>query len=500
MSPLSTETADQKLLRSKLFWVGILYFAEGFPLGMFYDVFPVHFRTQGVELWKIGFMSLLGLAWTLKFLWAPAIDHYRHHRRWMFSVDLIMAMIMATFAWHGEFGPWVWWAIGLFTLMSATNDIAIDGYTIEMLHKKELGLANGLRIGFYRVGMLASGFVLMLADIWGWAGTYLAAMAIFIANASACLLAPRELQKEGSGGLGIKHEFRALITHPLAFAIVVLFLLAALWLANNATLWSDRLDLFWPLAWLLAATLILAAWVFSRTSHKIRAEEQTTRLTDGPMFGTLLSMLQRPYIVPTVLFVLIFKLGDSAMGFMIKPFWVDSGFSAGQIGLVSVNIGLGFSIAGGVVGGWYADRVGIFRALWILGLWQAFSNLGYAYAASALPLADSGVLLSESDKWLMYAASAVESFTGGLGTAAFLAFLMAIVNKQHSATEYAILSSIFALSRSLAGWAGGFGADALGYADYFLLTFFLAFPAYLLLPWAKRMMAYAEQQQEFGQH
>jgi PAT family beta-lactamase induction signal transducer AmpG len=500
MSPLSTETADQKLLRSKLFWVGILYFAEGFPLGMFYDVFPVHFRTQGVELWKIGFMSLLGLAWTLKFLWAPAIDHYRHHRRWMFSVDLIMAMIMATFAWHGEFGPWVWWAIGLFTLMSATNDIAIDGYTIEMLHKKELGLANGLRIGFYRVGMLASGFVLMLADIWGWAGTYLAAMAIFIATASACLLAPRELPKEGSGGLGIKHELRALITHPLAFAIVVLFLLAALWLANNATLWSDRLDLFWPLAWLLAATLILAAWVFSRTSHKIRAEEQTTRLTDGPMFGTLLSMLQRPYIVPTVLFVLIFKLGDSAMGFMIKPFWVDSGFSAGQIGLVSVNIGLGFSIAGGVVGGWYADRVGIFRALWILGLWQAFSNLGYAYAASALPLADSGVLLSESDKWLMYSASAVESFTGGLGTAAFLAFLMAIVNKQHSATEYAILSSIFALSRSLAGWAGGFGADALGYADYFLLTFFLAFPAYLLLPWAKRMMVYAEQQQEFGQH
>ena len=272
-------------------------------------------------------------------------------------------------------------------------------------------------------------------------------------------------------------------------------------LGNNAfSLLLSATLLFTALAWLLAATLILAAWVFSRTSHKIRAEEQTTRLTDGPMFGTLLSMLQRPYIVPTVLFVLIFKLGDSAMGFMIKPFWVDSGFSAGQIGLVSVNIGLGFSIAGGVVGGWYADRVGIFRALWILGLWQAFSNLGYAYAASALPLADSGVLLSESDKWLMYAASAVESFTGGLGTAAFLAFLMAIVNKQHSATEYAILSSIFALSRSLAGWAGGFGADALGYADYFLLTFFLAFPAYLLLPWAKRMMAYAEQQQEFGQH
>ena len=90
----------------------------------------------------------------------------------------------------------------------------------------------------------------------------------------------------------------------------------------------------------------------------------------------------------------------------------------------------------------------------------------------------------------MYAASAVESFTGGLGTAAFLAFLMAIVNKEHTATEYALLSSVFALSRSLAGWASGFGAQYLGYAPYFLLTFFLAFPAYALLPWVHKTLSF----------
>jgi PAT family beta-lactamase induction signal transducer AmpG len=495
-----TQTADQKLLRSKLFWVGILYFAEGFPLGVFYDVFPVHFRTQGVELWKIGFMSLLGLAWTLKFLWAPAVDHFRHHRRWMFGADVAMAAIMAVFAWQSGFGSWVWWAIGLFTLMSATNDVAIDGYTIEMLNKRELGLANGLRIGFYRVGMLASGFVLMLSDIWGWAGTYVAAMALFLTVGLACLLAPREVARQGSGTLSIRHELRALITHPAAFVVVVLFLLGALWLADHSVGWSDELSLFWPTAWLVATTASVGVWVFSRASRKVRAEEQRTPLTEGPMFGTLLSMLQRPYIIPVIIFVLIFKLGDSAMGFMIKPFWVDAGFSAGEIGLVSVNIGLGLSIAGGILGGWYTDRAGIFRALWVLGLWQAFSNLGYAYAANALDVIQTGAGLTHRDHWLMYSASAIESFTGGLGTAAFLAFLMAVVNKQHSATEYAILSSLFALSRSVAGWAGGFGADSLGYADYFLLTFFLAFPAYLLLPWARRMMRYAEQQKDFGQH
>ena len=500
MTTKTSESADQKLLRSKLFWVGILYFAEGFPLGMFYDVFPVHFRTQGVELWKIGFMSLLGLSWTLKFLWAPAIDHYRHHRRWMFTVDLLMAAIMVVFALYADFGPWVWWAIGLFTLMSATNDIAIDGYTIEMLNKRELGLANGLRIGFYRVGMLASGFALMLADVWGWTGTYFAATAIFIISGIACLLAPKEVSKTGSGRISIVHELKALITHPAAFSLVVLFLLGALWLANDAVGWADRMSLFWPIALSAAGLLMIVAWLFSRASKKVKAEEQHTPLAEGPMFGTLLGMLKRPYIIPVIIFVLIFKLGDSSMGFMIKPFWVDVGFTAGEIGLVSVNIGLALSIAGGIIGGWYTDRSGIFKALWVLGLWQALSNLGYAYVASALPLAESGAVISESQRWLMYAASALESFTGGLGTAAFLAFLMAIVNKQHSATEYAILSSIFALSRSVAGWAGGFGAEILGYADYFFLTFFLAFPAYLLLPWAKRMMNYAEQQKEFGQH
>ena len=85
-----TVAHNQQLLKSKLFWVGILYFAQGFPFGVFYDVFPVHFRQLGVDLREIGFLSLLGLAWTVKFLWAPAVDHYRHHRRWMLAVDLGM--------------------------------------------------------------------------------------------------------------------------------------------------------------------------------------------------------------------------------------------------------------------------------------------------------------------------------------------------------------------------------------------------------------------------
>ena len=78
-----TVDAAAPAYRRKLFWVALLYFSEGLPLGVFYDIFPVWFRQQGVNLADIGLLSLLGLAWTVKFLWAPAIDWARHHRRWV---------------------------------------------------------------------------------------------------------------------------------------------------------------------------------------------------------------------------------------------------------------------------------------------------------------------------------------------------------------------------------------------------------------------------------
>jgi PAT family beta-lactamase induction signal transducer AmpG len=488
--------ATRPLLSSKLYWVGLLYFAEGFPLGVFYEIFPVYFRQHGVELRQIGALSLLGLAWTLKFLWAPAIDYWRQHRRWMAAVDLGMGGAMLYFAVSAGFGPAVWVAIGVFTALSATNDVAIDGYTIEYLDRDELGLANGIRIGLYRVGMLASGFVLMASDWLGWHGAFGLAAAVFFALAAACLLAPRERARTMPRG-SVRAEVAVLARSPRALAMLAGFGLGVLWLIDGTTKWSAGSEAFWAYAAAgVALAVALVAFAGRMTGRRTPAAGAAAHpappaedLVRGPVFGALMELLRRPAILPVLLFILVFKLPDAAMGFMVKPFWVDAGFSAAQIGLVSVNIGLGLSIAGGVVGGWITDRIGIFRALWILGLAQAASNLGYWLAASVLPLAAPGAVVPVEHMAILYAASAVESFTGGLGTAAFLAFLMAIVRKENAATEYALLSSVFALSRSVAGWVGGMGAQSLGYADWFLLTFFLAAPAYLLLPWVHRMLA-----------
>ncbi len=477
-------TTHHSVLRSKLFWVGVLYFAQGFPFGIFYDVLPVWFRQQGVDLRDIGALSLLGLAWTLKFLWAPAVDHYRHHRLWMATVDLAMGAVMLVIAAHAGLGPAVWLAIAMFTLLSATNDIAIDGYTIEYLNKDELGLANGIRIGFGRVGILAAGGILILADYATWSGAFTIAGALLVVLALAMLAAPKERPRpiaESTSSLGA--ELKTVLTRPSTLSAVLGLMLFVLWLMYRSVKPLREIEGLWTVAFAVASTILAIAWI-TQQLWKTPAE-RSADIAQGPMFGALFDLLKRPTMLPVALFILIFKLGDASMGFMVKPFWVDRGFSAAEIGLVSVNIGLGLSILGGLIGGWYVDRRGVFRALWVLGLWQAASNLGYVAAATVIP---DGAPLEPLHRIVLYMASAGESLTGGLGTGAFLAFLMSIVDKRRAAAEYALLSSLFALSRSLAGWASGYGAEEMGYAPYFLLTFFLSFPAYFLLPWVARML------------
>ncbi len=487
-----------------MFWVGLLYFSEGLPLGVFYDLFPVHLRQAGASPSEIGLLSLLGLAWTVKFLWAPLVDAWRAHRRWMAAANLGMAAVLATMAMNpdalGSGASWPWALLAVFTVLSATNDIATDGYTIEKLNSGQFGVANGLRIGMYRVGMLAAGGLLVVAGWLGvpgapnWQAAYGAGAALMLTNGLLALLAPPSnvvpVRPEGAGG-GLATEWRLLRQQPqwlLALGLVLLGLLWPVfnplgkalgwdWLVPYGSTWWFKGGL--PVGLMLAGSLLMV---------KAAQRPGAQAMADGPMFGAWVSLLGRSGMAPVLLFILLFKLGDAAMGFMVKPFWVDAGFTPAQIGLVSVNVGLGLSIAGGLVGGWYVDRAGVFKGLWVLGLAQALSNLGYAAAASAAPQLVPGADVPLNFQFMVYGASALESFTGGLGTGAFLAFLMGITDKRRATTEYAILSSIFAFSRAVAGWAGGLGVEQMGYASFFALTFLLSFPAYALLPHVRRML------------
>jgi PAT family beta-lactamase induction signal transducer AmpG len=184
------------------------------------------------------------------------------------------------------------------------------------------------------------------------------------------------------------------------------------------------------------------------------------------------SLLARPGIWAVVAFALLFKLDVSAMEPMTKPFWVASGFSLDQIAALTTGRLLA-TLVGATLGGVIATRVGIFHALWSLGLVQLMSSLGYAAAAAASAAAG---------KTPMIAAALFENFAAGVGTAAFLAFLMSVCERRYAATQFALLSAIFALSRWVAGLLSGVLAERLGFGSYFMLTFLMGIPAFALLP------------------
>jgi PAT family beta-lactamase induction signal transducer AmpG len=380
-------------LRRKLAWIAVLYFAEGLPFGIAYDVWPVYFRVHGVSLANIGLMSLLSLPWTWKMVWAPLVDRFGARQQWI-SVCLL-ALALATVAiipLDAGHPSWLLWGVLLaFTTASATQDIAIDAYAVDVSTPEETGAINGVRVSAARIALLVGGGgVMMLAGVTGW---------------------------------------------------------TPLWIA-------------------LAATFLVLS-VIAYASPRVALDVKERHNPIGPVLRWLL----RWEMLPVLLFVPLFKLGDSLLGRMVKPFWVDRGYSLREIGLISVTLGVVLTIIGALAGGWFVKKYGIFRSLLWLGIAQALPHLGYAaVAAFTLP--------RES----IYVASMLESFTQGLGTAAFLSFLMNLCEKEHAATQYALLSALFALTRDVVGALSGIGVERLGYASYFAFTAVLMIPTLGLLP------------------
>jgi PAT family beta-lactamase induction signal transducer AmpG len=180
-------------------------------------------------------------------------------------------------------------------------------------------------------------------------------------------------------------------------------------------------------------------------------------------------------VLPVFFFVLLYRIGDRAMGPMVKPFWVDWGFANEEIAFFNTTLGILATILGTIVGGIGVARLGIGRSLWAMGILALAPNLGYATAANFPEVGRLGV----------YAASITESFTSGLAGAAFLSYLMRICEKEHAAVQYALLTAVYALSGATLALPSGWLTERFGYAAYFALTAAMALPAFAFLPRAR---------------
>jgi PAT family beta-lactamase induction signal transducer AmpG len=198
--------------------------------------------------------------------------------------------------------------------------------------------------------------------------------------------------------------------------------------------------------------------------------ERGQRTETRNLIDDLRQWAQRPRAGTLLAIVFLYRLGELAIVSMIKPYWADRGYSLAEIGSITSGIGVIVSIAGATAGGAIVARIGLWRSLLWLGVAQTASNLGYALVSTF-----------QSGRWGIYAAAIVENFGFGLGTAAFLAFLMALCDRDRAATQYAALTATFGLTRAVAAKGGGYIAQYLGYPTFFWCTVFFGLPALFLL-------------------
>src|SRR5687767_450726 len=383
--------------------VALQSFASGLPLGLVWYAIPDWMRDIGVGIEVVGLLTLAQAPWTFKVFWAPLVDRFTtpfwgRRRGWMALMQVVLAALGLLLAGVGE-RPEAVWVVGALALAiavaSATQDIAIDAYAVEVLHREEQGAAAGARTAFYRAALLVS------------------------------------------GGFSISLAAR----------------------------------IGWPAVNVLLACVYLPVLVITWRSPEPDMRVVPPRTLREAVWQPILSLLTRPQALEILAFVVLYKFSDQLTQSLTRPFLVDMGYGPDERGIALTTISVVGFVTGSFVGGWATVLAGLGHSLWAFGFLQLFSNLGlYALALLDAPSAP-----------VMYAATGFEMLTSGMGSGAFSVLLLRLTEKRFSATQYALLSSLFALPRVLAGPITGFFVAAFGWPAFYLAATVAGVPGLLML-------------------
>lgn len=409
-----------------------LGFSSGLPLALTFGTLSLWLAESGVSKTSIGLFALTGVPYTFKFLWSPLVDRlpipwltekFGRRRGWALLTQFFLVVSIISMGFT-EPRSVPWWT-ALFALLtafwSATQDIVIDAYRVEALDESQYGAGAAMSVLGYRLGMLTSGaLALYLATYFGWKSTYLVMAGLMSVGIITVFLMPEP--KIPVSGVSNTLEKRL----------------------------HARVD-----AMGLGVTgRKLAMWI------------------SGAVVGPFVEFLSRKGWMQILLFILLYKLGDALAGVMGNPFYSELGFTRIEIADISKVVGLTATIVGALFGGWLVKRLGIMRTLLWCGVLQLASNFMFV------------VLARSGHDMMMFAVTIlVENLSGGMGTAAFVAYLSSLCNIAYTATQYALLSSFMAFGRTILSSTGGWLADHMVWELFFITTAFAALPGLLLLVW-----------------
>ncbi|HEY6299876.1 MAG TPA: MFS transporter [Candidatus Binatus sp.] len=396
-----------------------LGFASGLPLLLTFSTLSAWFATTGVSRAMIGTFALVSTPYALKFLWSPLIDRLPppipigRRRGWGIAIQL--ALIAATLA-LGACNPKVDLArmaslAILVAFLSASQDVVIDAYRIEILTPEQQGPGAAMIQTGYRIGLLVAGAgALIIAARWGWFAAYATIAALLSVGMLVFIFGP-----EPAPAPGVR-------------------------LHAGATGWNAFRE------WLATAVT-----------------------------GPFADFMRRPMWPAIVIFIIGYKLGEAMAGVMAMPLYISLGFSLNEIAAVSKLVGFIATVAGALVGGVVTSKLGVMRALILCGILQSAGNLFYVLQAVGGHRLD----------YLAFCVAA-ENLTGAMAGTALVAYLSDLCSPAFTATQYALLSSLAAVGRTMVASSGGVLADRLGWVPFFLVTTVATIPALLLLVWIAR--------------
>ena len=417
--------------RPNVLVVMLLGFSSGLPLALTGTTLSVWMTESGVNLGTIGLFSLVGLPYTLKFLWAPLVDaldvpvlsrRLGRRRGWLLATQILLAGAIFGLGFNHPASAPVAVALGalMVATLSATQDIVVDAFRVERLDTSEQAAGMAGYVAAYRIGMLVSGagviaivaameiFAVPRDSAWAWGYAAAAACMVIGMIATLCAREPTApVRHDGEGG---------------------------------------------------ALSRVIATAVSAFTEF-----------------------LSRPDAVTVLAFVLLYKFCDALAGVLTAPFVIAIGFDKATYAAIVKGVGLAAALAGGFAGGTLARAYPLVTCLWIGGVLQMVSNL--AFSVQALVGVNTAALT---------ATIVVENFTGAIGTVVFVAYLSALCGvRAHTATQYALLTALTAVGRTFLASGGGFIAEATGWPLFFAITALAGLPGLALLAYLQSRRHFA---------
>ncbi|MFN3230771.1 MAG: AmpG family muropeptide MFS transporter [Alphaproteobacteria bacterium] len=420
-------------------------FSSGLPLALSFGTLSYWLTQVGTSKGEIGLFALLTVPYAFKFVWAPFIDRLPfpvltrllgRRRGWMLAmqIGLILSIGFVGFCdpVPGNLLPVALGALAI-AFFSASQDIVIDAHRVELLDLEQQGAGAGAYQIGYRIAMLVSGGgALIIAglgasgadSVGNWEAAYSVMAVLMLVGVLAVLLSPEPAQQDSDDAQVRRQQAEAYLKS------------------------RPRLQGFLGevLAWLYVSAV-----------------------------APFLEFMQKSGWFVILAFVLFYKFGDTLASMMTGPFYLEHGFSLEAVGLISKPVGITATIFGAVLAGVMVYRLGIIKSLWICGIAQLVSNFMFVILASVGP-----------DPWMLGFTVAIENFAGGMGATAFMAYMASLCNVAYTATQYALLTSLMSVGRTLFSAPSGFLAEAVSWPVFFSLTVVAAVPGLVLLWWVTR--------------